>query len=96
MNHFMLEDLITYHKIAVHTKASVVTSTTDGVVISTEQGDITLPADGIITSVGYLANNAIYEQLKELDIPVHNIGDSNRVHNIMYAIWDAYELARNI
>lgn len=96
MNHFMLEDLITYHKIAVHTKASVVTSTTDGVVISTEQGDITLPADGIITSVGYLANNAIYEQLKDLDIPVHNIGDSNRVHNIMYAIWDAYELARNI
>ena len=31
-----------------------------------------------------------------MDIQVYNIGDSNRVHNIMYAIWDAYELARNI
>lgn len=96
MNHFMLEDLITYHKIDVHTKASVVKSTAEGVVISTEQGEVLLPADGIITSVGYIANNKIYEELKDLDIPVYNIGDSNRVHNIMYAIWDAYELARNI
>ena len=29
-----------------------------------------------------------------MDIPVYNIGDSNRVHNIMYAIWDADGLAK--
>ena len=96
MNHFMLEDLITYHRIDVHTKSSVVKSSDEGVVISTPQGEKLLPADGIITSIGYIANNRIYEELKDMDIPVYNIGDSNRVHNIMYAIWDAYELARNI
>ena len=37
MNHFMLEDLITYHKIDVHTKSSVVKSSDEGVVISTPQ-----------------------------------------------------------
>ena len=37
-----------------------------------------------------------YEELKDMDIPVYNIGDSNRVHNIMYAIWDAFEVANHI
>jgi 2-enoate reductase len=27
---------------------------------------------------------------------VYNVGDSRRVANIMYAIWDAYEVASNI
>ena len=37
-----------------------------------------------------------YEELKDMDIQVYNIGDSNRVHNIMYAIWDAFEVANHI
>ena len=71
MNHFMLEDLITYHRIDVHTKSSVVKSNDEGVVISTPQGEKLLPADGIITSIGYIANNRIYEELKDMDIPVY-------------------------
>lgn len=55
-----------------------------------------IDADTLITSVGYLANNALYEEIKDINVPVYNIGDSNKVHNIMYAIWDAYELGRNI
>ncbi len=31
-----------------------------------------------------------------MDRELYNVGDSSRVHNIMYAIWDAYEVARNI
>lgn len=55
-----------------------------------------IPVDTIITSVGYLSNDSLHEEIKDLNIPVYNIGDSNGVHNTMYAIWDAYELARNI
>lgn len=60
------------------------------------EGEKVLPADTIIASVGYKENDAIYQSLKDLDIPVHNIGDSSKVHNIMYSIWNAYELARGI
>jgi len=42
--------------------------------------------DEIITATGS----------KDLDIPVHNIGDSQKVHNIMYSIWNSYELAREL
>jgi 2-enoate reductase len=27
---------------------------------------------------------------------VYNVGDSRNVHNIMYTIWDAYQLAREL
>ena len=59
MNHFMLEDLITYHRIDVHTKSSVVKSSDEGVVISTPQGEKLLPADGIITPL-----SAISQQMR--------------------------------
>ena len=51
----------------MHTKSSVVKSNDEGVVISTPQGvKKPLPADGIITSIGYIANNRIYEELKDM------------------------------
>ena len=55
-----------------------------------------LPAETIITSIGYVENDKLFNELTDLDIPVYNLGDSNKVHNIMYAIWNAYEVARNI
>ena len=50
----------------------------------------------MIASIGYKENNMLYEQLKDSEIPVYNLGDSRQVHNIMYAIWNAYELARGL
>lgn len=55
-----------------------------------------IAADTPIASVGYKENDAIYKSLKDMEIPVYNIGDSSKVHNIMYSIWNTYELARNI
>lgn len=96
MNYFMLVDLLNYHHIDVYTNASIVKTKETSVEV--KQGDtiFELPGETIITSVGYSENNKLYEQLKDLDIPVYNIGDSSKVHNIMYAIWDAYEIVRNL
>ena len=96
MNQFMLEDLIAFHKIGIHTQTTI--QNTSGKTVTIKKGDetIDLPCDTLITSVGYNEYNKLFEELSTGDIPVHNIGDSNKVHNIMFAIWDAYELARNI
>ena len=96
MNYFMLTDLLKYHKVDIYTNTSVVCSGKDGVTIKNAEGEKVLPADTIIASVGYKENDAIYQSLKDMDIPVYNIGDSSKVHNIMYSIWNAYELARGI
>lgn len=55
-----------------------------------------LEADTVFSAVGYKSENKLYQSLRDLNKPVYNIGDSAQVHNIMYAIWNAYEIARNI
>lgn len=96
MNQFMLEDLLNYHNVAVHTSTVVETTAKDRIVIRTGESTSEIPCDTLITCVGYRANDTLYRELQEKDVPVHNIGDSNKVGNIMYAIWDAYELARGL
>ena len=97
MNQYMLEDLMTKHKVEIHT-STVIDSTADDHV-TVKSGDKTwdIPCSTLITCVGYRANNALYNELaNESMVPVYNIGDSNKVRNIMAAIWDAYELGRNL
>lgn len=96
MNHFMLEDLLNYHKVDIHLNSTVVKSTDKEVIVKTKDGEITLPCDTLVSSVGYKENNKLFKELDALRNKVYNIGDSNKVHNIMYSIWDAYELARNL
>lgn len=96
MNEFMLEDRLHFYKIDIHTNTKVL-STSEREVSAEQNGKpICIPADTVISAIGYKENNQLYQSLKDLDIPVYNIGDSAKVHNIMYAIWNAYELGRNI
>lgn len=96
MNYQMLTELLQYHKVDIHTSTKVKEVRANEAVLVKGEEVFTVLADTVIGAVGYRENNSLYEELQELEIPVHNIGDSNKVHNIMYAIWDAYELSRNI
>ena len=53
-----------------------------------------IPADHIVVSVGYIPNNALYEEIKGEN--VYLIGDAKQPTNVMDAIWAAYEAAMNI
>lgn len=53
-----------------------------------------IPADTIIVSVGYRANQDLYEQIK--DEHVHLLGDAVHPGNLMSAIWGAYTTALHI
>ncbi len=95
-NFEMLERLIPYNGIEILTSAKVVKATQDGVVVNVNGTDREISADTVALSVGYLAENKLYEDIK-FDIgDLHLIGDARKVSNIMYAIWDAYEVASNI
>lgn len=96
MNEFMLIDLLKFNKVDLYTSTKVLSIDGTNVKVETPEGEKTLSADTIISAIGYRENNALYNQIKDLDIPVHNLGDSQKVHNIMYAIWNAYEVARGI
>lgn len=96
MNEFMLEDLLHYHNVKIMLSSKVEKTTADGVIVNTAEGKQEIPCDTLITCVGYRSENSLYQELDKMDTPVHNVGDSNKVGNIMYAIWDGYELARGL
>lgn len=93
-NSQMLKQIIKYHQIPIHTGA-VITKLEDGKVYFTVNGEEkNIVADTIISSIGYVPNTALYDELKETyGNKVHMIGDSRIVSNLLGATWDAAELA---
>ncbi|MBP5266216.1 MAG: FAD-dependent oxidoreductase, partial [Lachnospiraceae bacterium] len=95
-NKEMLEKLIPFNGIDVCCNARV-TGFKNGV-LSATVGDETkeLPADNVVLCVGYASENSLYNQYQnELD-EVYLLGDARQVSNIMYGIWDAFEVANHI
>ncbi|SHO55911.1 oxidoreductase [Vibrio quintilis] len=97
-NSDMLLELLDYKNVQVFTRSKVTEQTNDGVVIYHQDSETKtlVPVDSVILAIGYDSERHLYDQIK-YEIPdIHLIGDSRKVQNIMYAIWDAYEVARNI
>lgn len=95
-NSEMLERLIPFNGIDVKINSKVKTYK-DGILeLETENGIEKIECDSVILSVGYNEENSLYNEL-EFEIPeIHLLGDARKVSNIMYAIWDAYEVANHI
>lgn len=95
-NKDMLEKLVPYNGIDVVTSAKV-TGYKDGkLVYEGKDGVCEIPCDSVILSVGYKEENKLYHEL-EFEIPeIYLLGDAKKVSNIMYAIWDAFEVANHI
>ena len=62
----------------------------------TAEGEKEIPCDSVILAVGYKEENSLYHEL-EFDVPeLYLLGDAKKVSNIMYGIWDAFEVANHI
>lgn len=96
-NDMMLKDMIKNYKIDVKTNTSVMEINDIGVeTINRSFRKEIIKADTIITAIGYKADNALYEKIKNNHSKVHLIGDSRKVQNIMNAIWDGYEIGKTL
>lgn len=95
-NHDMLLRLLPYHGVQ-EILNSRVQSYKDGILQVEQNGAIQqIPCDSVILAVGYQAENQLYEEL-QFEIPeIYLLGDAKNVSNIMYGIWDAFEVANHI
>ena len=96
MNYSMLLDLMNYHGIKILKGAAVPSICVNTAVVRQGENTLEREADTVISAVGYRSENSLYEAVKGMDREIYNVGDSSQVHNIMYAVWNAYEVARNI
>lgn len=96
MNKSMLEDLLRYHKVSIHTGARVLS--VDQGTVTMEKNNVTekVEADVVVMAAGYQSCDGLYRSLKDCGKPLFNIGDSRKFHNIMQAIWDGFEVGRSI
>lgn len=95
-NSEMLERLIPFHNIEVLTNSKA--SEYDGaeLTVETQEGTKKIICDSVVLSVGYCENQELYQEL-EFEVPeIYLLGDAKKVANIMYGIWDAYEVANHI
>lgn len=95
-NKDMLERLVPFNGVEVVTGAKV-KNYQDGVLTAeTDEGEKKISCDSVILAVGYREEDSLYRQL-EFDVPkIYLLGDARKVSNIMYAIWDAFEVANHI
>lgn len=95
-NKDMLERLVPYKGVEVITGVKV-TEYKDGKLSYEKDGACaSAECDSVVLSVGYKEEDSLYREL-EFDVPeIYLLGDAKKVSNIMYAIWDAFEVANHI
>lgn len=96
-NSDMLRDLLVFNNIPVYTGSTVTGRKLNGdYTVKTPDGEKIVEADTAICAIGYDPENKLYNQVRDSVPYVHLLGDAASVRNVMYAIWNAYELARNL
>lgn len=97
-NYQMTKELLVKEQVNVMTSTALKRITNEGVEINSADGTSILTADHIVLALGYKSEDQLYQTLaNELDVEqVFNIGDSQKARTIMAAIWDGYEVGRNL
>jgi 2-enoate reductase len=96
MNYDMLKDLLVDNKVDIYRSTKVTDVNEKYVFVKNANDTQKIEADTVIIAIGFTSETNLQKELRDFDVPVYNIGDSRNVRNIMYAIWDAYEVARSI
>lgn len=95
-NKDMLERLVPFNGVEVVTGAKVKSYQNGVLTAETAEGEKKISCNSVILAVGYREEDSLYRQL-EFDVPeIYLLGDARKVSNIMYAIWDAFEVANHI
>lgn len=97
MNKSMLMDAFEYYKTSIYTNARLNRIGDEGATIQMEDGnEKVLEADTVIMSVGYRSQPSIAVELDGCGAEIYEIGDGNKVGNVMTCIMDAYEVASHL
>lgn len=96
-NKDMLIDLLHFYKADIRTGVKVDRMDAGRIIVKDKDGaEQTIEADSICLAVGFTSRQELYEEMKFEPYEIHLLGDARKVQNIMHAVWDAYEVARNI
>ena len=96
MNRSMLIDLLKLHGVEIITDAKVKLGLNQVLEYTVGNQKHTLTSDTIISAIGYESERKLYECISSKAKEIYAIGDAKCVKNIMYAIWDSYEICKSL
>lgn len=96
MNKMMLLDLLRANGVQFLEGVKVESVDRNTICYSKNGKAHTLDTDTVVYAIGYRSNRELFDSVQVDEQEIYLIGDARRPRNIMYAIWDAYELANNI
>ena len=88
-NSSMLKELMRYYKVPVYLEAKTTEIKDGAVVIETKEGVKEIPADTVITSIGYESGTP-FDGIE--DPRIHAVGDAKKIGNLKSVIWGANDL----
>lgn len=95
-NSEMLERLLPFHGVETLVSSSVQKYEGGKIFVKTPQGERQLDCDTVILSVGFRENRGVFDAWETSAQEIYLLGDAKKVANIMYAVWDAFEVANHI
>lgn len=95
-NSEMLERLLPFHGVETLVSSSVQKYEGGKIFVKTPQGERQLDCDTVILSVGFREDRGVFDAWETSAREIYLLGDAKKVANIMYAVWDAFEVANHI
>lgn len=95
-NSEMLERLLPFHGVETLVSSSVQKYENGKLLVKTPQGERQLDCDTVILSVGFREDRGVFDAWETSAREIYLLGDAKKVANIMYAVWDAFEVANHI
>lgn len=96
-NRTMLLDLLKFHEVKWLTNTTILGIGDEKVdLIDKSFRRSEIPARTVVMATGLVSDPRLFQSVRNMTSSAYIIGDAKRPGNIMTAIWDAYEIARNI
>lgn len=96
-NKIMVLDMLKFYHIKTITNSSISEIKEGSVeIINKNFKKSIIPADTVVISIGQKGDRELYQKIAGKLPNVFLVGDASAPRNIMYAIWDAYEVARTV
>jgi 2-enoate reductase len=92
-NHEMLHSLVPYRGIEVVRNGRALRVTDEGLLVAAGGQERLIPCDTVVSAIGYRPDQDVWKAIADSAKPRNLLGDARRTANILYTIWDAFEVA---
>ena len=97
MNKIMLKDAFAHYGTRILTRARLQKITSESaVVLKSDGSEESIATDNVVMAIGFKPLPSLAPQLSGCGATVYEIGDGNRVGNVLTCIQDAYEVAAHL